>query len=1126
MSAKRLLGLLALAVVVAGAGLVTTAPPADAAIGIVRWWPTGSDPTQDIHYRLNFAATSGRVEIRSSASPAVVTKTITLQPADLTVGEHSVLWDGTANNNLSAPTGSYFARIVVSKAAVVAGDQYGAITRIRDHSVQEPTSGRYFGIDSDFNPANNNQDDPSKSTFGNIYLSNTATKRIEVWTPGIANGGDYAACVIGDPATTTAGWNSGWTSSSSPWGLAVSRSGRVFSSNRSLGRLGNWAWDGSGAVLPGESQQSGNTRDVDVLGLNPDIANGGDGVYEAAISSSYKAGAIQMQADWTYPADYAAFKVLVSNDWASDANSNGQGMCFEDRTALPWTTNWFFAIGVEGKVYGYSGNGSNWDGLTALSKNGIVLDVPSATDVAVVSKDSSGRKLVVSRAAANADPLYQLEVWNVPNSGSPARLGTMLIGSGATGTSKVTVDPWGNVLVCAGTYLPGPWAYIWELPDAGSTDTRDTKAFQHTYSNLPPVIESITVTKGATSADALPLDDATTTDITMVVRDPDGYNDLASTASIDLTPFGYSATTMTQISNDGDKKATYQITGVKAKASSRAGKVNLPISISDKAVPSVHTVAGNAAVYTVGGTLTGVITHKDGKFTIKGATVTATDGKNIYTGTSGDDGSYSLSVNPAAFTVTASKAGYGAGTASSVTVVPLGGSVAPNLDATLGSISISAARAVPFGTKVCVEAVVCAADYTGKSDTTWQWPKFYLRDASGSASNGLVTPTNNMGIRVYAGDTNKPVEGTKVVVEGVTDQQPFLDLRINGVTGYAEVSKNQAYPSPDTAVVDDFNDPMNNNPDVRWGDLVKAKNVTVATVDTTTNADWFEMTVTDSSSDTAGRVVVWKATGITDAQINGLLGKTIDITGIIARRHDAANYDGRVNCLEPRKYDDLFAGPAVVATTGAARALEDGQQVTITGTEVVSMALTSPQDGFWMQDQDGTAGIHVIPDTSMSTMPAQGDTIKNIVGRIGFDSATGEMRVTNATWTAAGTGGTIKIRTVGNKAVGGRGYNPAMLGVDTEGLIVKLFGKVTKYTMLTPEDQYPVLWLDDGAGRDAGNAGGELGIKVLDTLLYSEPSMEIGRYYSVTGAVSSVKVNGKKVPALRCRNQEYEVLAP
>lgn len=1103
--------LCALVAVAVLAGAMLLPQDADAAVGIVRWSAAGSDPTATITYRLNVTANSGTVQIVNVATSAVV-RTITLAAADLTDGPHTVAWDGTTDAGASAPTGTYKARITVNKNAVALP---GVQRRIRDHSVQEPKNHRYFGIDGDNNPANNNQTNPALSTFGNVYVSNTLSKNIEVWMPGNPAGADYAECVFGDPETLP-GWTTSITASSWPWGLGVSHSGRVFSSDRTNSRLANFAWDGTNPKIysgNGFCGGTGNTRDTDVTGIAPNDANG---VYHGAVSSGTRFVATKLEADYSALDPCATpaggnYKTLLSGQWTAEANT-ALGMGFEDETKPPWQTKVYVASDIDNKVFRFAGAGTNWaDTSFSLdaSFNGTgSLTVAGCTDVAVNPKDHN-----IIAVSKKASP--NIEVWNV---GGPAAVKVTDITIGTSGASKIAFDAWGNLLITQGNYLPGVWAMMYEVGDSGSTDTRETDVatFTHTFGNNLPVVESVVVSApGDSSASRLPVDDTTTTTITVIVRDSDGAANLTG-ATIDLSPFGYgSAVTPTSTTTLDATHVQYVFPGIKAKPTTHVGADALVITATDH----VGSGTGTATVWTSGGTITGIIRHKAGAFPIAHATVTLTDSAsgNVYAAQSQADGTYSALVNPGTFTVTAAKTNYGPGNPSSATTVALGASASPTSDATLGSISINQVKAAPIGSTVCVEAVVAGAGYTPVIvSVNGNLPKFYLRDSSGSNNNGLVTKTNNLGLRCSIQDANPaPAEGDRYVVEGVTTSPAYQEYRLETVTGYARISQGQLYPEPDAGVMDDIDDIVNANIDVRWGDLVKLTQVQYTSDPVVDTTNWYELKVTDGA--TTGTVVVWKQFGVTLAELQALGGTTRDLTGIISRNQKDAFLE-RENVLEPRSRDDIFGGaPQAVANVGEAKSKRDGTIVNFTAPQVVTLG---DLGFFYIESTDGSAGIRVESDFSV----AIGDKV-TVTGATLATNASGERVLANGTVANAGSGGTVPVWTMINRSVGGKGYvdqdgsTPVGFGLDNTGLLVKVFGLVTLTDFV---NNYFVI--DDGSAINSMETDASKGIRVINTpYVLMAPS-----FARVTGVISSEVVSGKRIRVLRARQsmEEMEILAP
>jgi hypothetical protein len=263
------------------------------------------------------------------------------------------------------------------------------------------------------------------------------------------------------------------------------------------------------------------------------------------------------------------------------------------------------------------------------------------------------------------------------------------------------------------------------------------------------------------------------------------------------------------------------------------------------------------------------------------------------------------------------------------------------------------------------------------------------------------------------------------------------------------------------------------------------------------------MTVTDASSDVPGNVVIWKQTGITEEQLP-TVGSVIDITGIISRLESSV-LGARTNVLEPRKVSDLLAGEVSAASVGQAKSNSNGTIINFT-TPVVVTVSGFPVPGetsefFYVQDEDGTAGIRV--EVTSLPIPNVGDKVL-LTGRLGT-KPTGERVLQNGVFTPAGTGNVV-IRNVGSKAFGGPGYVGTEFGLSNQGLLVRVYGKVTRTDFLEN-----VFYLDDGANVDSGDPAP--GIKVVG----SEYLPLDGDVISIIGAVSAEKVGNKQIRVLRAR---------
>lgn len=209
--------------------------------------------------------------------------------------------------------------------------------------------------------------------------------------------------------------------------------------------------------------------------------------------------------------------------------------------------------------------------------------------------------------------------------------------------------------------------------------------------------------------------------------------------------------------------------------------------------------------------------------------------------------------------------------------------------------------------------------------------------------------------------------------------------------------------------------------------------------------------------------------------------------------------------------------PANVASIGEARQEYDSTVVNITNPQVVTLVPISDTGFFYAQDPDGNAGIRIEP--AGGSLPALGENV-SITSALLATNADGERVLKNATVTVTGGSAATKLRTTINRSIGGEGYvesggSPAGFGLTNQGLLLKVFGRVTKVDYVND-----YFLMDDGSAVDAQDTAA--GIKVIRTgLLPIE-----GQYVSVTGVVSAEKINGKQIRVLRGRENfgEVEVL--
>lgn len=194
-----------------------------------------------------------------------------------------------------------------------------------------------------------------------------------------------------------------------------------------------------------------------------------------------------------------------------------------------------------------------------------------------------------------------------------------------------------------------------------------------------------------------------------------------------------------------------------------------------------------------------------------------------------------------------------------------------------------------------------------------------------------------------------------------------------------------------------------------------------------------------------------------------------------------------------------------VANIGAAKDLQDGTLAKITDGMIVTLVANYPETGlFYMQDPEGNAGIRV---ETNGAVPAVGDKV--LVQGILGTNPNGERVLRDAVVTPNGTGTTV-VRTMANKSVGGAGYIDANLGLDTQGLLVRVFGQLAKFDVL---NDYMII--NDGSNVNALEQDGTLGLKVVHTGYFPG---SLDEYLSVTGVITSEKINGQNIRVIRGRD--------
>jgi len=188
----------------------------------------------------------------------------------------------------------------------------------------------------------------------------------------------------------------------------------------------------------------------------------------------------------------------------------------------------------------------------------------------------------------------------------------------------------------------------------------------------------------------------------------------------------------------------------------------------------------------------------------------------------------------------------------------------------------------------------------------------------------------------------------------------------------------------------------------------------------------------------------------------------------------------------------------------AAKTLTDGTLVDIMGPSIVTHVPTEA-GVFYAQDAAGIAGIRV---EMSGTRPAVGAKVL-IRGTLGT-KANGERAIQNAKITNKGTG-TTRARGMNNRAVGGSAYVGQTGGASSQGLIARVWGKVTK----TFNDLVlgPVLWLDDGSRVESGEPDGTRGLKIIESGL----SPTVGTFLKIAGVVASEKKASQLIRVIRYR---------
>ncbi len=1052
----------------AGLVLLLWLSRSDAAIGIYNWYPIPNDPSAEIHYRLNTDASSGQVLIRSHSDGSVI-KTINLTGALLVKGPHHVRWLGDAQGGGSAPTGDYYAEISVSAPPVTEDPKHPFRNR-HDFAYVGGGLAPFYGVAVDTNPANNNQTDPALSTYGLIYAADAAGKRIlafypDAWTDSIENGQINAFREF--PSRTQG-------NASSPWGLSAAEDGRIYSTARSYTAsqgFHNYSPDGAIHLFGGQASTS---QDTIAFG----IAAEGTAFHLSSVGSSIERA--KVNADYSYRDDLPADPFRIAKTVLSGAVSIfgfTAGPSPSENSPL-WITN----FSVTPSVSKWTWNGAAYERDASWVVTGDARG-PGAVAVGVdISRNGADLMAVGCERRANNLVFLKASDGSFVRAYAPSQ----------TMVHNVEFDAAGNVVMdCGGDSRSNKQRLvsIFFPEDNGSSDTRQTIPFHHTYGNLPPEVLS-----GTADPDTIRENGLDAAEFTVVVRDSDGQGSIASVTA-DLSPLGgepEAAFTLDAILDT--QTARYVLREVRAQPSTRAGQHSIAVQARDSAG---GTATESIALEVTGGIISGTAAHEVAGFPIGGATITLADtvSGNVYTAVTSSDagsvGAFEASVNPGCYTVFASKAGYGVSPAVSGLVVEQDQTVS-GAQPLLGSLTVAAALGAAEGSTVCVEASVvappAAADWAAggqkgfsDDDAAGASFKYYIRDASGG-------PSPIAGIKVDDG-VNKPARADVVIVEGRRLYPNGHERNLQDVTNFHNRGPGSDPLAPEPAGLSSLVRLSNNLDYEGWGRYVQFEDATVVPGSQYETPTTVGFRVTDSTTTEQWTVKVWKSLGLSLADMPRD-NYVLPLKALVTRM---GLYDQ--NCLEPSRPEDIMIPPVKAATPGGVKQVLDGLLVRFTDPQVVTLA----EDGFfYAQDAEGNSGIRVASGEQV----AAGDAVE-ISGEMAT-SPLGERFIDYATVSVTGTG-TTPVRLLPHKSLGGTGYVDGN-GILTEGLLVRIYGWVSWTDYL---DNY--FLVDDGSHVDAADV--QTGVKVINTPYLLIP----GQFCLVTGVVTPELKEGKRIRVLRGR---------
>lgn len=285
-------------------------------------------------------------------------------------------------------------------------------------------------------------------------------------------------------------------------------------------------------------------------------------------------------------------------------------------------------------------------------------------------------------------------------------------------------------------------------------------------------------------------------------------------------------------------------------------------------------------------------------------------------------------------------------------------------------------------------------------------------------------------------------------------------------------------------------------------------NLTAAATSTSQiNLSW-----TDNSSDETGFYVERSTDGTNFTQIASLGANTTSypntgLTGGTKYYYRVRAYNTTGNSAYSNVANASTIALKPVSNIALAKSEQDGAYVNITNGMVVTL-VPSETGVFYAQDSNGVSGMRI---ETTGTRPAVGNKVL-LSGQMGT-KANGERALLSATSTPNGTGTAI-ARGMSNRCIGGLGYiDSETIGLSNQGLLVKIWGKVTK--LVNDQTLGYIFWVNDGSRVNSMETDGTRGIKVVE----SGWNPSVGTFVKIVGVVSSEMNSGKKIRVIRYRER-------